>query len=57
MPQLHVHVSNSRSHQNIAAALFPTRYANVTAGGTCVVENTGYTGYGASGEFIDIVSR
>jgi hypothetical protein len=32
-------------------------WANVTAGSTCVVENTPYTGYGSDGEFIDIVSR
>ncbi|KAJ7346526.1 hypothetical protein DFH08DRAFT_779901 [Mycena albidolilacea] len=32
-------------------------WANVTADQTCVVENTGYIAYGASGEFIDIVSR
>ncbi|KAF7361974.1 Smr domain-containing protein [Mycena venus] len=32
-------------------------WANATAGQTCVVENTGYIAYGASGEFIDIVSR
>jgi len=32
-------------------------WANVTIGQTCVPENTGYTAYGANGEFIDIVSR
>ncbi|KAF8200862.1 hypothetical protein BJ912DRAFT_947448 [Pholiota molesta] len=32
-------------------------WANKTAGSSCTVENTAYTGYGASGEFIDIVSR
>ncbi|KAH9485356.1 hypothetical protein JR316_0002264 [Psilocybe cubensis] len=32
-------------------------WANVTLGNKCVVENTPYIAYGASGEFIDIVSR
>jgi len=32
-------------------------WANQTVGQTCVVENTPYIAYGASGEFIDIVSR
>jgi hypothetical protein len=34
------------------------RWANVTAGASCVVENTAYTAYQPNGdEFIDIVSR
>ncbi|KAF5389484.1 hypothetical protein D9757_004301 [Collybiopsis confluens] len=32
-------------------------WANVTEGEGCVVQNTAYIGYTASGEFIDIVSR
>lgn len=32
-------------------------WANATLGTSCVVENTAYTGYGTSGEFINIVSR
>ncbi|KAF8210141.1 hypothetical protein K438DRAFT_1959422 [Mycena galopus ATCC 62051] len=32
-------------------------WANATAGESCTVENTPYTAYGVSGEFIDIVSR
>lgn len=34
-----------------------SRWANVTAGEPCVVENTAYIAYGSDGEFIDIVSR
>jgi hypothetical protein len=38
--------------------LIINRWANVTAGSTCVVENTPYIAYGLGGdEFIDIVSR
>ncbi|KAF8161051.1 hypothetical protein B0H34DRAFT_699202 [Crassisporium funariophilum] len=33
------------------------RWAEVTLGAPCVVENTPYIAYGVSGEFIDIVSR
>jgi hypothetical protein len=33
------------------------RWANVTLGLPCVVENTAYISYGANDEFIDIVSR
>lgn len=33
------------------------RWANVTLGLPCVVENTGYISYGATDEYIDIVSR
>jgi len=32
-------------------------WANTTLGANCTVENTPYIAYGASGEFIDIVSR
>ncbi|KAJ7462195.1 hypothetical protein B0H11DRAFT_2054567 [Mycena galericulata] len=32
-------------------------WANKTAGENCTVENTAYIAYGATGEFIDIVSR
>ncbi|CAK5281480.1 unnamed protein product [Mycena citricolor] len=32
-------------------------WANATSGSSCVVENTAYIAYGATGEFIDIVSR
>ncbi|KAJ6609821.1 hypothetical protein B0H10DRAFT_2062615 [Mycena sp. CBHHK59/15] len=32
-------------------------WANKTSGASCTVENTAYIAYGASGEFIDIVSR
>ncbi|KAF8906577.1 hypothetical protein CPB84DRAFT_1813819 [Gymnopilus junonius] len=32
-------------------------FANATLGSNCTVENTPYIAYGASGEFIDIVSR
>jgi len=32
-------------------------WANQTAGDDCVVENTAYTAYSTTGEFIDIVSR
>jgi len=32
-------------------------WANVTAGDTCIAENTPYTAYSPSGEFINIVSR
>ena len=35
---------------------FP-RFANVTAGSQCEIENTGYVGYGPSGEFVYVVSR
>ena len=34
-----------------------SRWANVTLGLPCVVENTAYISYGASDEYIDIVSR
>ena len=33
------------------------RYANITAGSTCEIENTGYIAYGPSGEFVYVVSR
>lgn len=33
------------------------RWANVTLGQSCEVENTPYIAYGVDGEFIDIVSR
>lgn len=33
------------------------RHANVTAGSQCEIENTGYVGYGESGEFVYVVSR
>lgn len=33
------------------------RFANVTVGSTCEIENTGYIAYGPSGEFPYIVSR
>jgi hypothetical protein len=33
------------------------RFANVTLGLPCAVENTAYIGYSGSDEFIDIVSR
>lgn len=33
------------------------RFANVTLGLACEVENTAYIGYSGSDEFIDIVSR
>ena len=33
------------------------RFANVTAGSTCEIENTGYIAYGPSGEFVYVVSR
>lgn len=33
------------------------RFANVTAGSTCEIENTGYIAYGSSGEFVYVVSR
>ncbi len=33
------------------------RWANVTVGLPCVVQNTAYTAYGPDGEFVDIVSR
>ena len=33
------------------------RWANVTVGLACVVQNTAYTAYGPDGEFVDIVSR
>ena len=34
-----------------------SRWANVTLGLPCVVENTAYISYGANDEYIDIVSR
>ena len=34
-----------------------SRWANVTAGSQCEIENTGYVGYGESGEFVYVVSR
>ena len=34
-----------------------SRYANVTLGQPCQVENTPYIGYAGADEFIDIVSR
>ena len=34
-----------------------SRWANATLGARCTVENVPYIAYGASGEFIDIVSR
>lgn len=34
-----------------------SRWANVTLGLPCVVENTAYISYGATDEYIDIVSR
>lgn len=34
-----------------------SRWANVTVGLPCIVQNTAYTAYGPDGEFIDIVSR
>lgn len=37
--------------------LYPCRWANQTVSQSCVVENTAYIVYGASGEFVDIVSR
>ena len=33
------------------------RFANITAGSTCEIENTGYIAYGPSGEFVYVVSR
>ena len=33
------------------------RWANVTVGLTCVIENTGYIVYSGSNEYVDIVSR
>jgi hypothetical protein len=33
------------------------RWANASLGTSCVVENTAYVAYEASGEFLDIVSR
>ncbi len=45
----------------IAPSTRPTyhifRYANVTAGSTCEIENTGYIAYGPKGEFVYVVSR
>lgn len=34
-----------------------SRWANVTLGLPCVIENTAYISYGVSDEYIDIVSR
>ncbi|KAI0256136.1 hypothetical protein BJV78DRAFT_1097382, partial [Lactifluus subvellereus] len=36
---------------------FVCQFANVTAGSQCEIENTGYIGYGPSGEFVYVVSR
>ncbi|KAH8994002.1 hypothetical protein EDB92DRAFT_1934423 [Lactarius akahatsu] len=36
---------------------FVCQFANVTAGSTCEIENTGYIAYGPSGEFVYVVSR
>lgn len=36
---------------------FACQFANVTVGSTCEIENTGYVAYGASGEFVYVVSR
>ena len=33
------------------------RWANVTVGLPCVIENTGYIVYSGSNEYVDIVSR
>ena len=33
------------------------RFANITVGSTCEIENTGYIAYGPSGEFVYVVSR
>lgn len=33
------------------------RFANVSAGSQCEIENTGYVGYGPGGEFVYVVSR
>jgi hypothetical protein len=33
------------------------RFANITAGSTCEIENTGYIAYGPKGEFVYVVSR
>lgn len=35
----------------------PYRWANVTLGQTCIVENTGYIVYSSTNETVDIVSR
>lgn len=37
--------------------LYRIRYANMTAGQSCVVENTGYIVYSGNTEYVDIVSR
>jgi hypothetical protein len=36
---------------------FVCQFANVSAGSTCEIENTGYIAYGSSGEFVYVVSR
>ncbi|KAH9039576.1 hypothetical protein EDB85DRAFT_2072419 [Lactarius pseudohatsudake] len=36
---------------------FVCQFANITAGSTCEIENTGYIAYGPSGEFVYVVSR
>jgi hypothetical protein len=51
-----VHVRSSRI-STTDSILNLSRWANATLGANCTVENTPYIAYGASGEFIDIVSR
>ncbi len=55
LPQRPVHV---RPLHLSSLSLIPHRWANMTGGSQCVVENIPYIGYGPNNEeFIDIVSR
>lgn len=55
LPQRPVHV---RPLHLSSLSLIPYRWANMTGGSQCVVENIPYIGYGPNNEeFIDIVSR
>ena len=46
-----------KASRQITRADFAERWANVTVGEKCVVENTAYIAYTAGGEFAQIVSR
>ncbi|KAI0000395.1 hypothetical protein BJV77DRAFT_973648 [Russula vinacea] len=43
--------------RNVNGSICLNLFANVTAGSQCEIENTGYVGYGAGGEFVYVVSR
>lgn len=43
--------------QTIQVSLTFLRFANVTAGSQCEIENTGYVGYAPGRQFVYVVSR